>query len=216
MPTSPNTPPKAAHAHHNPLNVPVSSVGSGFVAILPGTSQNLIAQEPLAKSWKVVHIEHLNTDWLSPFLDESQLKGTHSPQGLLVVSHEGGVFQVRARLKFEPLLECVRCLENFRLEIESHARAVFTDRSKFSNPVQNAHRGGKYKSEEDWDADSERGLSPDELDSYEYSGLAFCLDEFLLDAMRTAIPDLPACDTECPGLCSHCGCLNTLNHPCRS
>ncbi len=206
---------KAQHSKHNPLAIPVSSVGIGFVAILPGTSAALVASEPMAGSLKVTPIDHINTPWLAPFLEENKLTHEHSPQGVLVITREGGVFQVRAHLQFAPVLECARCLEGFRIPLETQSRAVFTDKARFSNPVQNSHRaGGKRKNDDNWDADDTPSLQADDLDLYEYSGLAFCLDEFLLDTMQTEIPDIPICAESCPGLCSRCGCLNATNHIC--
>jgi uncharacterized metal-binding protein YceD (DUF177 family) len=207
---------KTQHNAHNPLSVPVSAVGNGFVAILPNTSASLVTSEPLAKSLKNAKLEHINTPWLAPFLEENKLTQEHAPQGVLVITREAGVFQVRAHLSFSPLLECARCLESFRQPLETYARAVFTDKTRFTNPVQNAHRSGKHKEDDSWDSDDVPGLHTDDLDLYEYSGLAFCLDEFLLDAMQTEIPDIPICAESCPGLCSQCGSINTPKHPCRS
>ena len=206
---------KGKSANQNPLNVPVSSVGSGFVAVLPGTPKEMIAAEPLTKTLKIVTLEHINTEWLTPFLSEYELSENHTPQGLLVTTLEGGLFQVKAHLKFAPKLECARCIEHFRLPIETEARAVFADKSRFTNPVQNSHRSHGRKSEEDWNSDDDDGLSAGDLDLYEFSGLAFSLDEFLLDSMQTEIPDVPNCAENCPGLCSTCGNLNTENHKCR-
>lgn len=209
-----NLPRKPSPAQHNPLQVPVSSVGNGFVAILPNTPEHLIASESLAKSLKIVHLSHIQTDWLNDFLNSNSLTGEHAPHGIVVVTHEGGLFQARATLRFAPVLECARCLESFRTPIEVSARAIFASKSRFTNPVQNSQKSAKHSGNQDWD-DESPGLHPDDLDLYEYSGLAFSLDEFFLDSMQTAIPDVIPCSENCPGLCSVCGSLNTENHKCR-
>ncbi|MBX9704268.1 MAG: YceD family protein, partial [Silvanigrellaceae bacterium] len=53
--------------------------------------------------------------------------------------------------------------------------------------------------------DQEIELNPEDLDVYYYNNQKIYLDEFLLDHLELAIPDLPLCREDCKGLCSQCG-----------
>jgi uncharacterized metal-binding protein YceD (DUF177 family) len=199
----------------NPLSVPTNSVGRGLALVLPNTPKEVATSNGLVQDLKTAQLETLNTDWLSAFLNEHNLVENHTPQGVLALTHEAGLYRVKADLKFSPQLECARCLELFRLSLQTQTQAVFTDHNRCTDKASHSSKARSRNSADDWASEDGIGLSVDDLEIYEFSGPNIALDEFLLDTMQVEIPDFPLCSETCPGLCAECGNINAPQHVCK-
>jgi uncharacterized protein len=77
--------------------------------------------------------------------------------------------------------ECSRCLDEVRLTVSPAIQGLFTD------------------------AEVEVGDEEDPSDVYEFDGDVIDLEELVRDAVVTALPFIPLCELDCPGLCDQCG-----------
>lgn len=168
------------------------------------------------KEMRKLEIASNNSEWLAPFISEYALVGENAPTGIISLTHEGGIYRLRANISFSPQMECSRCLELFRKTFSSSTKAVFTDHNRFADTATGHRNNRSRKSIDDWTDTEGTSLSGDDLDIYEFSGTNISVEECLLDAMQLEIPDIPLCDPKCPGLCVTCGNINTAKHTCRT
>ncbi len=198
------------------IQISVTNIGSGLTLTLPGTSnEQLAALKAQYPSDKFQTLESLATPWTASFLEEAHLSGREHPiQGHIHLTQEGGLIRASASLTFSPELECVRCLETFREPLLSESEAIFVDETRTPGQASSHGRGKQRAVDEE-----ELELQASDLESYPFRGIKVQLDEYLLDALQTALPDLPLCAEGCRGLCSQCGTnLNTEDgeHRCRA
>lgn len=120
--------------------------------------------------------------------------------GVLKIVKEHMLFRVSGEIIFEPLLECVRSLTEFRAKISAPINCFFTPKSVQEKAKINTFKGSNTKDEEE-----DLEINIEELENYFYSGSFLVLDEMLIDSLYCAIPELPLCRENCLGLCSECG-----------
>lgn len=90
---------------------------------------------------------------------------------------------VHGTVTAEAVGECSRCLDEVRLTVEPTIQGLFT------------YPDVKV----DYDEDDE----PEDV--YEFDGDAIDLEELVRDSVVTALPFIPLCSPDCPGLCDQCG-----------
>lgn|GEM_PF-5742138 len=167
----------------NPLTFPLSSINPVLELSYgePGTEAK--------KGVIVLKDADLRTPWMTDFLDEMK----PSPLSFqLTLRSEGRLIRARLRLALEPELECSRSLTLFRERFE-------VDTDAFFRPAED------IEAEEAARPGHEHELTEEDFSSYAFQGGSVAVDEFLLDAMRTALPLFPLCRPDCRGLCSECG-----------
>ncbi|MBN2176817.1 MAG: DUF177 domain-containing protein [Demequinaceae bacterium] len=81
----------------------------------------------------------------------------------------------------EAVGECARCLDEVTEQVVAPVQGLFV-----------------YP-------DARAGDSGDEADVYDFDGENLDLEEAIRDALVTALPFVPLCDPDCPGLCDQCG-----------
>lgn len=113
-------------------------------------------------------------------LDRVSGKVTFTNTGLNIVTR--GSFRTAVEL------ECGRCLQAFRIDIES---AIEEELPLRSRPAELGDEAGEELPE-----DEREPLFVDNI---------FDLDELLRQSILLAIPIKPVCSEECKGLCPHCG-----------
>lgn len=117
-----------------------------------------------------------------------------SPSELdLILTHVDHKILAQGKLKTEALLDCSRCLKEFKYPIRTQFSELFAEPSQF--------REGEWE-----DIEERRALSiiDGEID------LTFLVEQAIL----LALPMKPLCDKFCKGLCSVCGKdLNEEPHP---
>ncbi|WGL59891.1 DUF177 domain-containing protein [Pigmentibacter sp. JX0631] len=137
--------------------------------------------------------------------------------GFLKIVKEHMLFRISGEIEFEPLLECVRSLTEFRSKLSAQINCFYTPQSAQEKSISNTFKGSNSKNEQDeW----EIGL--EDLETYYYNGNILIFDEMIIDSLYCAIPELPLCRENCLGLCSECGeelnltdingKLRTVNH----
>jgi uncharacterized protein len=89
---------------------------------------------------------------------------------------------VHGTVTAEAVGECSSCLDEVRLDIEPTIQGLFLYPDSSVN-----------------DEDDE----PEDV--YEFDGDAIDLEELVRDAVVTALPFIPLCRPDCPGLCDQCG-----------
>lgn len=190
------------------LNIPVVSVGHGLLVTFGKRKEDTKGQH---------FFETVESPWLLPFLEEHALAGARAKelvQGSVLLTGEGKIIRAQAHFTFTPELECVRSLTKFRSIIETTMTGFFVEKSldntshhSPSHHVLAGAGGGKSKS----DAEADIELTDTDLDTYFFTKQTLALDEFILDALQLALPDLPLCTIDCKGLCLACGGnLNSL------
>lgn len=90
---------------------------------------------------------------------------------------------VHGTVAAEAVGECSRCLDEVRLDVEAALQGLFVYPD--------------VKVEYDEEEEPE--------DVYEFDGDVIDLEELARDAVVTALPFIPLCEPDCPGLCDQCG-----------
>lgn len=142
------------------------------------------------------HFPSVDTPWLHEFLTEHKLE---SLSGTLAIERQAQVVRVKGVLHFEPLLECIRSLTEFREKLDAEVDVIFADAQLAKTAMTSSES-------------SPTPLDDASLSFYEYSNAGIELDELILDSLRMALPDRPLCREDCKGLCTDCGAnLNDIN-----
>jgi len=89
---------------------------------------------------------------------------------------------VHGTVAAEAVGECSRCLDEVRVSISPDVQGLFV------------YPDAKAEDEED---------EPEDM--FEFDGDAIDLEEIVRDAVVTALPFIPLCEPDCPGLCDQCG-----------
>jgi len=100
------------------------------------------------------------------------------------------IVEIEGRMSTELQFSCSRCLADFMQPIEIDFSVAFARQDKF-NP--------------DAAEDDEFELNADELGLSVYHGDEIDLQETLYEQIVLSLPPQPLCDTDCKGLCAHCG-----------
>lgn len=173
--------------------LPLNQIGSG--------SSFILGPQETHSRFRETHLSLEQHSWLAEILRELNCIEHNDASFFslkLEVEKQSDVFRVKAILRMNPQLECVRSLTQFRSAFEVDSEALFV-------------RGVERENTKDYD------LSETEMESYEHDGSGLLLSEFITDLIYTSLPDFPLCQPECRGLCVECGCnLNTLRECGRS
>ena len=104
---------------------------------------------------------------------------------------------LRARLRYEQVLACDRCLAPIRLDADERLEAMLV--------VEPPPRG---------EAAAERELGEDELGVVHLGGDQLDTEPLLIEQIQLAVPGHPLCRPDCRGLCPQCG-ADRNTEPCR-
>lgn len=104
---------------------------------------------------------------------------------------------LRARLRYQQVLACDRCLAPIRLEAEELLETLLV--------VEPPPRG---------EAAPERELGEDELGVVHLGGDLLDTEPLLIEQIQLAVPARPLCRPDCRGLCPQCGADRNVE-PCR-
>ena len=186
------------------VSIPISSIGHG-VTVTFGHRLGLKNHE-----W---HLEDLESPWLHPFFEEMKLSSSAERQIklTLVLNRDGSLVRAAGEIEFSPELECVRSLTLFRQRIVAPLKGVFVDNA-LAQPQKTINHHANAKNQTTAEEDGLL-LTQEDFDVYSYQKNMIDLDELLLDAMQTALPDRPLCHEQCKGICVECGqVLNNLKN----
>jgi uncharacterized protein len=100
-----------------------------------------------------------------------------------VAQRSGDDILVTGHIKGRIVAECIRCLEDAVIDVDTQLASLFTARGE----------GHRPKPEEE-------DLSPEELAREFYSGEDIVLDEVVRDAIILEVPMQPLCREDCPGI----------------
>ncbi len=154
------------------------------------------------KNANCLYIEDgIDSEMTQEFLKEYALTSEHKQEaqisGKIKITKEHMLYRLQGEIDFEPMLECVRSLTNFRQKLTASVNCFFVP--------QNSQKSiSKVRSHSQETAD-EMDLSLEDLETYYFSSNQLLLDEIILDSLYCAIPELPLCRENCKGLCSECG-----------
>ena len=176
------------------ISINLATIGSG-IHITFGNSQG--------KTKNGYHLDSIFTEWTKSFLEEFSLSTEEEQQtkifGSLNLIREQNVYRVEGHIEFEPQLECIRSLTLFREKLKTEVHGYFVPQNS-----QKFQQSGISKLSQQNEGD-EVELTESDLESYPFQGNAIQFDEFILDVMFCAIPELPLCRIDCKGLCPECG-----------
>ncbi len=119
------------------------------------------------------------------------------------VSSSGSKYILDGRLKGTVILECDRCLESYRRQLETEFRIVLVARA-------------------DEDGQTEVELFREDLEEGFISDFVLDLAEITREQVFLALPMKNLCRKDCAGLCAvcganlnekSCGCKNVVGHP---
>ena len=178
------------------VGISISSIGNG-VTVTYGHLLGLKNHE--------LHLENIESPWLHPFLQEMKLSQDFEGQLkiTLTLKRDGSLVRAVGEIEYSPELECVRSLTLFRQKIVAPLKGVFVNEPLAQPQKTTTHQPtvkGPTTSEEDGLL-----LTAEDFDVYSYSKNMIELDELLLDAMQTDLPDRPLCHEQCKGICTTCG-----------
>ncbi|KAB8033489.1 YceD family protein [Fluviispira multicolorata] len=151
-----------------------------------------------------IHFNDILSEWTREFLETTSLTTPEEQftrlKGLLKLTREHNMYRIEGEIEFEPLLECVRSLTPFREKVTAHVSAYFVPETSaaFKN-------SGISRYMNDSKPEEEIELESSDLETYSYNGNFIELDEFIIDSLYLALPELPLCKEDCKGLCSSCG-----------
>ena len=100
-------------------------------------------------------------------------------------------FRLAGTVRTELELPCSRCLEPFRLPIDTAFDLRYLPASAMAT-------------------EEERGIEEEDLETSYYRDEQIDLNELMREQFYLALPMKPLCRDECRGLCPHCG--TNLNH----
>ncbi|APJ03764.1 YceD family protein [Silvanigrella aquatica] len=175
------------------LAIPLSKIGSKIHVTFGKTMEN---------TPNSFHLDSILSEWTSSFLQECSLNSPEDLEkvsGYLNIIKEQNIFRAEGVLEFEPQLECVRSLTLYREKLKVELNGFFVPYNS-----QKYLQSGLSKLSQQQNSD-EIELTESDLESYSFKGNAIQLDEFLLDSMFCALPELPLCREDCKGLCPECG-----------
>ncbi|WP_186644463.1 YceD family protein [Fluviispira vulneris] len=157
-----------------------------------------------SNSLNSIHFDDILTEWTQEFLKSTSL-ATQEDQytnlkGQLKISKEHNMYRVEGEIEFSPMLECVRSLTLFREKIITPVNAFFVQETSSVYKNSNISR---YLNNSD--PSDEVELSETDLETYSFSNNMIELDEFIIDSLYLALPELPLCREDCKGLCPSCG-----------
>lgn len=136
---------------------------------------------------------------LAESLPELFHKGDAGKVHIDLLRTEGNV-DARGEIDADYHPACVRCLKNFKVHLSVPFHLVLA-------PLYESDRQPKLEEKDEVE------LVMEDLDFAYYEGDRFNLGNVLREQIILAIPMQPLCDTDCKGLCQHCG--NDLNKgPC--
>jgi uncharacterized protein len=104
---------------------------------------------------------------------------------------------LRARLRYQQVLACDRCLAPIRLEADELLESLLV--------VEPPPRGEATEAQE---------LGEDELGVVHLGGDQLDTEPLLIELIQLAVPSRPLCRPDCRGLCPQCG-ADRNNEPCR-
>jgi len=116
------------------------------------------------------------------------------------LKREGNQINARGRIRTAVSLQCVTCLENYELKINSKFDIILfpIDLIEMTNAA----------------------LNPEEMEYIFYEGERVDLTKILVEQVNLFIPFNPQCSPDCRGICANCGmnlnynkckCENSLN-----
>lgn len=110
----------------------------------------------------------------------------------LEVTKTGETLLMKGSASTKVLMECSRCLEEFKKDLSADLELVFQRRA---GPVgcENTHREGDVE------------LSDEELKIVEYDAESIDLSDSVRESILLALPIKPLCSENCKGLCPVCG-----------
>jgi DUF177 domain-containing protein len=115
-------------------------------------------------------------------------------------------YRVEGRVETELELECGRCLDPFRVPVDSTFELRYVPAAVNTGPGQ----GNPGRVDKD-----EREVSEDDLTTAFYKDEQLDLGELMHEQFVLALPMKPLCSERCKGLCPHCGTnQNTASCDC--
>jgi uncharacterized protein len=131
----------------------------------------------------------IEAGWLMSALDDNDAKGeipslATGAEGKLDVrlSKSGPDVVVQGHIKADVKIPCARCLEPSSVPVETDLTALLVPASALK--IQ----------------DGEHELSAEEADVVPYDGETVVLDDLVRDEILLAIPMIPLCSEDCPGM----------------
>lgn len=118
--------------------------------------------------------------------------------GELVFKNTGSVICVRGFFNTSVLVECSRCLDMYKIELDEKVDEVLT--------ISNTEKHHDKKN--DFNEDDEENL--DDENASLFVNNVFDLSEMLRQSILVAVPVWAICKEDCKGLCNLCGA--NLNH----
>jgi uncharacterized protein len=111
------------------------------------------------------------------------------------LARDGEKIRARGRVQTRLSIRCVRCLENFELEVDSTFDIILL-------PVRMID-------------EHQKSLNPDEMEYIFFDGKEIDLTRILVEQVNLFIPISPTCGAYCKGICPRCGAnLNYENCQC--
>jgi uncharacterized protein len=142
----------------------------------------------------------LRKEWLRGALEDTEVQPA-APEGSLEgrVSKSGTDVVLHGKIAAELVVPCARCLEPARVSVKQELTALAVLRSK----MREESRG--KRSSKGRDASSARGEDEEEesapdADMIAYDGETLVLDDLVRDELLLAVPMIPLCSEECPGI----------------
>jgi uncharacterized protein len=122
--------------------------------------------------------------WLRTTLEDRDITpGAHDGELAVRASKSGTDVVVHGRLKAELVTPCARCLEPAYVTVDEPVSALMVPASSLKTPK-----------------DDEYEFSADEADVLPYDGETVILDDLVRDELVLAIPMIPLCSEDCPGM----------------
>ncbi|BBH53202.1 YceD family protein [Fluviispira sanaruensis] len=169
-----------------------------------GQNLNITFGRPPSNNLNSIHFNDILTEWTQEFLKSTSLTTLEEQcaniKAQLKISKEHNMYRVEGEIEFSPLLECVRSLTLFREKITTQVNAFFVQDT--SSAYKNSNISRYLNNSEPND---EVELSESDLETYSFSNNFIELDEFIIDSLYLALPELPLCREDCKGLCPSCG-----------
>ena len=150
-----------------------------------GVKPNLVLQVRDLGDDPTTHDWELGMEWLGTLLADAQLRvSADAPPGRvhLQAQRSGREVLVFGRVTASVVTECVRCLEDARVEVDSELTVLFVPEGSSKLP------------------DDEDELTPEELDVTLYRGPQIVLDDLVREYVVLGLPMQPLCSPECGGI----------------
>jgi uncharacterized protein len=134
----------------------------------------------------------LRPAWMRGALEGTEVQPAGADGSLDVrVSKSGTDVVLRGKLAADLVVPCARCLEPARVAVKEDLSALAVLRSKMREEARNTRPARDQTGDEE---------SPPDADMLAYDGETLVLDDLVRDELLLAVPMIPLCSEECPGI----------------